>query len=106
MELKEKQALVIGTGLSGVGSVKLLLEQGAVVHVLEQNEKVTEEEVREKLRKEDREHVFVHIGALPKDLEDEIVVVIPSPWTHRLSTRSKSAAFRCGAKSSLPSVIL
>lgn len=79
MELKEKQALVIGTGLSGVGSVKLLLEQGAVVHVLEQNEKVTAEEVREKLRKEDRERVFVHIGALPKDVENEIAVVIPSP---------------------------
>ena len=45
MDITGKKALVIGTGLSGAGSVKRLLEIGAEVIVLEQNDKLREEDV-------------------------------------------------------------
>ena len=41
-----KKVLVIGSGLSGVGSVRLLHQVGAVPIVLEENTKVTEEDIR------------------------------------------------------------
>ena len=79
MDLKGKKALVIGTGLSGVGSVKLLRENGAHPVVLEQNDKLRVEEVKERLRAEDREETEVYAGALPQEVEDEIALVVPSP---------------------------
>ena len=39
MDLKDKKVLVIGTGLSGIGSAELLVKKGAHVLLLEQNEK-------------------------------------------------------------------
>lgn len=41
-DLKGKKVLVIGSGLSGVGSVNLLNKVGALPVVLEENTKVTE----------------------------------------------------------------
>ena len=44
-----KNVLVIGSGLSGVGSVRLLNQVGAVPVMLEENTKVTEDDIRAKL---------------------------------------------------------
>lgn len=79
MEITGKKALVIGTGLSGAGSVKRLLELGAQVIVLEQNDKLREEDVRKKLRPEDADAVEVYVGELPQEVAESIAVVIPSP---------------------------
>ena len=48
-ELKGKKVLVIGSGLSGVGSVRLLNQVGAKPVVLEENTKVTKEDIEKKL---------------------------------------------------------
>ena len=44
-EISGKKVLVIGTGLSGVGSVRLLHQVGAVPVMLEENTKVTKEDM-------------------------------------------------------------
>ena len=44
-EISGKKVLVIGTGLSGVGSVRLLHQVGAVPVMLEENTKVTKEDI-------------------------------------------------------------
>ena len=41
-DLEGKKVLVIGSGLSGVGSVQLLNRVGAIPVMLEENTKVTE----------------------------------------------------------------
>ena len=79
MDFTGKKALVIGTGLSGVGSVKRLHEIGALPVVLEQNDKMQADEVRKRLRAEDRDKTEVYIGTLPQEVLDEVAVVIPSP---------------------------
>jgi UDP-N-acetylmuramoylalanine--D-glutamate ligase len=45
MDLKDKKVLVIGTGLSGIGSAELLVKKGAHVLLLEQNEKADRETI-------------------------------------------------------------
>ena len=47
--------LVIGSGLSGVGSVSLLNKVGAKPIVLEENKSLTQEDIRLKLHEEDRD---------------------------------------------------
>ena len=51
MDLKDKKVLVIGTGLSGIGSAELLVKKGAHVLLLEQNEKRTGKRSKRSFRK-------------------------------------------------------
>jgi len=53
-ELLGKKVLVIGSGLSGVGSVRLLHQVGAVTVLLDENKKITTLDIRQKLHEEDR----------------------------------------------------
>ena len=47
--LKGKNVLVFGSGISGMGAVKLLAEVEAQILLYDGNEKLKEEEVRRKL---------------------------------------------------------
>jgi UDP-N-acetylmuramoylalanine--D-glutamate ligase len=78
-DLKGKKVLVIGSGLSGVGSVNLLGKVGAIPIVLEENTKVTEEDIRKKLHEEDREGTQIIIGTLPDEVLDTLALTVPSP---------------------------
>jgi UDP-N-acetylmuramoylalanine--D-glutamate ligase len=78
-DLKEKKVLVIGSGLSGVGSVNLLNKVGAHPVVLEENTKVTEEDVRNKLHEEDRAATRIIVGQISDEELSEISLVVPSP---------------------------
>ena len=78
-DLKGKRVLVIGSGLSGVGSVKLLDQIGALPVMLEENTKVTEEDIRKKLYEEDRDKTEIIIGEITDDTLRSISLVVPSP---------------------------
>jgi len=78
-EISGKKVLVIGTGLSGVGSVRLLHQVGAVPVMLEENTKVTREDIVKKLNEEDRENTEIIIGEISDEVLDELVLVVPSP---------------------------
>ncbi len=78
-DLKGKRVLVIGSGLSGVGSVKLLDQIGALPVMLEENTKVTEEDIRKKLYEEDRDKTEIIIGEITDDTLNSISLVVPSP---------------------------
>ncbi|MCR5403997.1 MAG: UDP-N-acetylmuramoyl-L-alanine--D-glutamate ligase [Butyrivibrio sp.] len=78
-EIKGKRVLVIGSGMSGVGSVRLINEVGAHAVLLEENDKATEEEIREKLHEQDRKSTRIIIGKIPDEILDTISLVVPSP---------------------------
>ena len=78
-DLKGKRVLVIGSGLSGVGSVKLLAQVGALPVMLEENTKVTKEDIRKKFDEEDRDAAEIIIGEISDDTLDGISLVVPSP---------------------------
>jgi len=78
-DIKGKKVLVIGTGLSGVGSVRLLHQVGAVPVMLEENTKVTKEDIVKKLNEEDKDCTEIIIGEISDDILNELVLVVPSP---------------------------
>lgn len=77
IDLAGKKVLVVGTGISGVGSAKLLEEQGALPILYDSNEKLTEEAVREKLGKDS--HAQIILGTFPKKLAKSLSLVVLSP---------------------------
>lgn len=78
-DIKGKNVLVIGSGLSGVGSVRLINEVGAHAYLLEENDKASEEEIRQKLNESDRDNTKIIIGAVSDEVLDSISLVVPSP---------------------------
>ena len=78
-DLKGKKVLVIGSGLSGVGSVNLLNKVGALPVVLEENTKVTEDDIRNKLHEEDREGTRIIVGTISDEDLLDIALTVPSP---------------------------
>lgn len=77
MEVAKKKVLVFGMGISGIGAAGLLEEQGAEVLLYDGNEKLKEEEVRNKL--EDGSKARIIIGGFPEELLDTLDIVILSP---------------------------
>ena len=77
IDLTGKKVLVVGTGISGIGSAKLLEEQGALPILYDSNEKLTEEAVREKLGKDS--HAQIILGTFPKKLAKSLSLVVLSP---------------------------
>lgn len=77
MEVSGKKVLVFGSGISGIGAVKLLEEHGADVILYDGNEKLTKEEVRQKLHAGSEAEII--IGALPKEMMEGLEFVILSP---------------------------
>lgn len=77
IDLAGKKVLIVGTGISGIGSAKLLEEQGALPILYDSNEKLTEEAVREKLGKDS--HAQIILGTFPKKLAKSLSLVVLSP---------------------------
>ncbi len=78
-DIIDKKVLVIGSGLSGVGSVNLLNKVGAKPVVLEENKSLSEEDIRLKLHEEDRDKTEIIVGEISDAVLDELVLVVPSP---------------------------
>ncbi len=80
-DMRGKRVLVIGSGLSGVGAVRLLRQAGAVPVLLDENEKLTEEDVRGRLSEEDRADTEILLCKLVTlDWErNTYFAVVPSP---------------------------
>lgn len=74
---KGEKCLVIGSGISGIGSVRLLEHMGAEVVLYDSNEKLTAEELREKLPQTSKAECIV--GALPEERKKEAETVVLSP---------------------------
>ena len=77
MDLDNKRVLVVGTGISGISAVKLLLHNKADVILLEGNENADINKIKEKL--EENEAVKIIIGELPKEYYDQLDYVVLSP---------------------------
>lgn len=72
-----EKCLVIGSGISGVGSVALLEYMGADVTLYDSDEKLTEELIREKLPAESKARCVA--GKLPEEILSSTKTVVLSP---------------------------
>ena len=77
MNLQDKKVLVVGTGKSGIGAVKLLLEVGAVPFLFDTNTQLNVEEVKAKLP--EGQNVPVLLGEVPEEVKGDITLVVISP---------------------------
>lgn len=77
MEVTGKKTLVFGSGISGIGAVKLLEEHGAEVLLYDGNEKLEEGKIRERLGKDSKAEIV--LGEFPQNLLGELDLVILSP---------------------------
>lgn len=77
MNLQNENILVVGTGISGYGAVRLLSQIGAVPILYDENTKLNKEDILQKLPGE--VHAEVFIGSLPEEVEKNIRLVILSP---------------------------
>ena len=75
--LKGKECLVIGSGVSGLGSAALLEHIGAEVTLYDSNEELTDEALRAKLPKES--NAVCIAGKLPEETAKRIDTVVLSP---------------------------
>lgn len=74
---KGEKCLVIGSGISGIGSVRLLEHMGAETALYDGDDKLTEEALREKLPAESRTRCLT--GELPEQVKKETETVVLSP---------------------------
>lgn len=77
MEVAGKKVLVFGTGISGIGAVKLLEKQEAKVILYDGNEKLDIEALKEKLGAKVKTEIVV--GQFPEELLEELELVVLSP---------------------------
>ena len=75
--LQGKNCLVIGSGISGVGSVGLLEYIGARVTLYDSSTELTEEALKAKLPEESRARCIA--GEFPEELLKEVDTVVLSP---------------------------
>ena len=76
-ELQGKKVLVFGSGISGIGAVKLLETVQADVVLYDGNESLKKEEIRAKLPKESKCEIV--LGELKQELIDSLNLVVMSP---------------------------
>ena len=83
MDVKGKQALVFGSGISGVAACRLLLEKGAMVILYDGNETIDAERLRAEILEEipdvSEENLRIALGKLPKSVVDMLTLVVISP---------------------------
>lgn len=72
-----EKCLVIGSGISGVGSATLLEHIGAEVVLYDSDEKLTAQDIREKLAADSR--VRCVAGTLPEEVMNSVETVVLSP---------------------------
>lgn len=77
IDLNGKRVIVVGTGISGIGSAKLLEENGAIPVIYDGNTKVVKEEVQEKLVQGSKAEII--IGEFPAEILDDISLAVLSP---------------------------
>ena len=77
MELKDKKVLVAGSGKSGISATNLLKKVGAKVTIYDGNEQLDKDTVLSKL--DDKKDVEVILGELPKEVINNIDLMILSP---------------------------
>lgn len=77
MILRDKNVLVIGSGISGIAAVKLLKEAGAIPVLFDSNEKLTVDQIQDKL--EAKNSTRVYVSTLPVEVEENIDIVVLSP---------------------------
>ncbi len=77
MEYKDKSILVIGSGISGISAADLLSKEGAEVYLFDSNEKLKEEDIRAKLKKETRAQILT--GSIPDDIKEGLYCAVLSP---------------------------
>lgn len=75
--ITDKKIVVIGSGISGIGAVKLLEAVGAKPTLYDSNEKLTESEVRSRLPQGSQCRVI--LGAFPEKEKKETELAILSP---------------------------
>ncbi len=78
-DIRGSKVLVIGTGISGIGSAKLLGRVGAIPVILEENTKVYEREIKTKLEGYKGDKPEIIIGELSDEKIGELSLVVPSP---------------------------
>lgn len=77
MNWKEKNVIVIGTGISGIAATDLLVQVGADVILYDGNQELQEERVREKLK--NPQNVKIVIGILQDEIKNQADYVVISP---------------------------
>ena len=77
MDLENKKVLVVGTGISGIAATKLLNRHNAEVVLLDSNEKLSEQDVRNKMPEDTKAQII--IGRLPKEVISSLDLVVLSP---------------------------
>ncbi len=77
MEVKEKKVLVFGSGISGIGAVRLLERQKADIILYDGNEKLDKEKVKEQLGTGTELQIIT--GTFPEELLEELDLVVLSP---------------------------
>jgi len=77
LEFNKKKVLVVGSGISGIGAVRLLRRMGANPVLFDENENTSEEEIFNKLAGE--EGIEIYIGELPEKTIRTVSYVILSP---------------------------
>ena len=77
MELRDKKVVVVGTGVSGIGSAKLLSEVGADIILYDGNEKIVRAEVEQKVA--DLNNVEIIIGEMPESVVANADLLVISP---------------------------
>lgn len=77
MEVTGKKSLVFGSGISGIGAVKLLENHGADVVLYDGNDKLEESVLREQLGEMSRAHIV--LGEFPDEMLEALELVVLSP---------------------------
>lgn len=77
MDMKGKSVLVVGLGISGIGAAGLLWKGGAHVILFDGNDKLTKEEVEQKLPEGLVAEIYT--GTLPEPAAEKAELVVVSP---------------------------
>lgn len=77
IDLKNKKVLVVGTGISGIGSAALLEEQGALPVLYDSNENAQQEEIRKKLAAGSKAQIKT--GKFQKEILENLALAVLSP---------------------------
>ncbi|MGN1180699.1 MAG: UDP-N-acetylmuramoyl-L-alanine--D-glutamate ligase [Suilimivivens sp.] len=77
MDLQNKKVLVVGTGISGIGAARLLKKVGACPVLFDGNEKLSVEEVKNKIK--DIPDAEVWIGDIPENEKEKMALLVISP---------------------------
>lgn len=78
-DLFQKKVIVAGSGKSGIGAVKLLVQAGADVILYDGNENLSEQEIKEKLPITMQNEIEIVIGSLTDEICKDVKLMVTSP---------------------------